>query len=95
MSKREMVSVGISQWPTELVAKAEYEITLFDRPSIDTCNDMLAEIKSLRAKLKNADHLLKRIHQLDKSCNLDRHSCGSGVSSFEYTLEQIEEYLGK
>ena len=89
MSKKEAVMVGVSHWPTELVAKAEYEFALFDKPSIDTCNELLSEVKTLREKLKTANHILKRIHELEKCGNLGRHD----NSPFEYQLEQIEEYL--
>jgi hypothetical protein len=39
-------------WPTELVAKAEFEIRIFERPSIDTSRALLEEVKKLRAMLR-------------------------------------------
>jgi hypothetical protein len=42
----------IMDWPTEIVAKAEFEIRIFESPSIDTSRALLEEVKKLRATLR-------------------------------------------
>lgn len=95
MSKKEMVCVGISQWPTELVAKAEYEFALFDKPSIDTCTELLAEVKSLRIKLAKTEKMLRDINELENSSNLVTSDCESGIPTkwFEEILSDINDYF--
>lgn len=39
-------------WPTEVVAKAEYEIGIFERPSSATSLELIEEVKKLRAMLR-------------------------------------------
>lgn len=44
-------------YPTEVVAKAEYEIAIFERPAVSTSIELIAEVKHLRqliAGLTNA-----------------------------------------
>lgn len=36
------------KWPTELVEKAEWEIKMFERCSMETCAELVAEVKRLR-----------------------------------------------
>lgn len=41
------------KYPTELIARAEYEMKVFERCAADTCADLIAEIKRLRARIRN------------------------------------------
>lgn len=40
-------------WPTELIECAKFEISLFDKPSIKTCNTLISEVEFLRALLND------------------------------------------
>lgn len=39
----------IMPYPTELIAKAKYEMEIFERCAADTCQELIAEVERLRA----------------------------------------------
>lgn len=36
------------KWPKELVAKADFEMEMFERCSMETCAELIAEVKRLQ-----------------------------------------------
>lgn len=43
-----------SEWPTELVAKAKYELHVFDRVAAETGVELVAEVERLREIISRA-----------------------------------------
>lgn len=44
------------KYPDELVARAEYEIAVFERPSVETSARLLAEVKAWRERFPQHTH---------------------------------------
>lgn len=45
-------------YPTELIEKAEYELKVFERCSQETCEELINEVKALRAKIDRISTLV-------------------------------------
>ncbi len=65
-------------YPTEVVAKAEYEISIFERPAVDTSIELIAEVKHLRQIIEG---LTNAIYNLESS---------SGISGYGHALALAE-----
>lgn len=48
-------------WPTELVAKAKYELRIFERVAMDTGAELVAEVERLRGIIQRAKEHSTRI----------------------------------
>lgn len=46
----------MTQYPTELVEKAKFEISIFERVSAETAEQLLAEVQAWRARFPQYAH---------------------------------------
>lgn len=72
-------------YPTEVVARAEYEISIFERPAVDTSIELIAEVKHLRQIIEGLTNAIY---------NLDDNGCGCiGLDHARQLADDADKHL--
>lgn len=73
-------------YPTELIAKAKYELGIFDRVAAETGSELVAEVERLREILQRAKPTVAWMTEDGRVAHTSTKECMPGVSQEAYCI---------